>query len=108
MAVTRQMIEEAFSGKRTSFIFTCNGMVQLSQQAHGLGMLVALTREAANAMAAIFSKKKGVPVAVAEVGTVQGETLAGQFAVAVVDQGAVGAYFTDDGKTLIFVSPPAH
>ncbi len=107
--ITREMMTEMVMGKLPAFIFTCKGKVQHIQNANGFGMVVATTGEAAQILAASMTASKGERVSVAEVGTIQGETLSNQIAISVCRLGATGVHATDDGKSLYyFKAPPAH
>jgi hypothetical protein len=81
-------------------------MVQHLDNEQGLGLIVAVTREAADKLAVDMTTKKGSRVSVTEVGTVQGETLAKQIAFAVVRHKITGVFVTDDGETLYFFKAP--
>jgi hypothetical protein len=105
--ITPEMMSAMATGKLPSFILTSMGAVQLLTQGNlGPGLFVATTREAAKKMAAWIKEKTGLRVAVAEVGTVTGEKLSMQIALAVLDQGATGVFATDDGQTMYFFQAP--
>lgn len=104
--ITNEMMTELAQGKRPSFIFLHDGQVQHWSQDNKPGLLVATNREAANAFATKLTTKKGSGVAVAEVGTNAGATLAHLIATAVAEGGATGIYATDDGKSVYYFQPP--
>lgn len=103
--VTSQMITDMVQGKRPSFIFIHDGRVQHWSQNNKSGILVATTREAADAFAKKLTEKKGESVIASEVGTIEGETLGGQISEA-VDLDTGGIYVTDDGATVYFFQVP--
>ena len=57
-------------------------------------------------LTAATKKQSGKRVSIAEVGTVEGETLARQLAVAVNDHGATGVFLTEDGQENHFFQAP--
>src|SRR5687767_10835517 len=104
--VTNEMVGEMIRGTRPAFIFTFGGMIQLWQQGHGMGIIIATSRTAADIVAADLTNKKGAKVSVAEVGTVNGETLTEHLAVAVLDHGATGVFVTETGKEFQHLEAP--
>jgi len=104
--ITNELMAEMAQGKRPAFIFVHDGEIQHWSQGNKPGLLVATNREAADAFATKLTAKKGSGVAVSEVGTTPGATLASLIASAVVEGGAAGIYATDDGKTVYFFQPP--
>jgi hypothetical protein len=84
------------------YIFVRNGKVQHYQHGEGgiTGMLVAANYRAAKKLV------KGIPGAsIAAVGSVPGETLAGQARAAMQVEGCSGIFVSHDGETLQFFSP---
>jgi hypothetical protein len=83
-----------------SYIFMRNGRVQWWDANGRKGMLFAPTRELANQFAAWTEKHEGYKVAVAEVGTIDGETLQIQLDAS-ISEGADCAFLLrsiDDGE----------
>src|SRR6185295_17530961 len=92
--VTNEMVEEMVQGKRPAFVFTFGGMVQSWREDYRTGIIIATSRQAADVVAAVLSEKKGARVSVAEIGTVQDETLAGHIVVSVLEHGATGIFIS--------------
>src|SRR4051812_19656171 len=96
--VTTEMMSEMAQGKGPSFIFTCAGKVQMWRAPHGTGLILATSFEAAKVVRDHLRKQTSKNISICEVGTLQGETLASQIALAVVDQGATGVYVSEGGE----------
>ena len=104
--VTNETLTEMLQGKRPAFLCTFGGAVQFWQDDHRTGIIIATSRVAADVVAANLTTKKGATVSVAEVGTIQDETLAAHIAVAVLDHGATGVFITEDGKEIHYSESP--
>jgi hypothetical protein len=94
----------------TMFMFTKNGRVQLWGQGDRRGMILAKDHSMARKFALWFEKKKGSPISVAEIGSVEGETLDIQLNASLAE-GANCAFIirTIDGDDIQFdiLKPPA-
>ena len=99
-------VEELVSGDKPAFLLTSMGMVQLLEKSGKTGLLVATNRTAAMKLAVISKERHGKKVAVCEVGSTGGETLAAHIAKAVIDHGANGVFFSEDGENLQFFDAP--
>ena len=104
--LTPQTMKELVSGDKPAFLLTSMGMVQLLEKSGKTGLLVATNHRAAMKLAAISKEKHGKKVAVCEVGSLGGETLADHIAKAVIDHGANGVFFSEDGENLQFFDAP--
>jgi hypothetical protein len=105
--INEQTMSDLATGKRPSWIFMHQGKVQLYGKGKQTGLLVATSREAAEKLQAKMAEMYGRKVSIAEVGTVEGETLAMQLAVAVLNHGAKGAMVSEDGERCFFFQAPA-
>lgn len=106
MAVDMKTFMRMIRGESPSYIFMFNGMVQLWEQGGNKGMVVATTRQAAQKLAVKMTEAKGGKISIAQVGSVEGETLAVHAATAVLNHGARGILATDDGETFNFFEAP--
>ena len=94
-------------GRKPSFCFVCQGVVQLLERDGNRGVLLATDREAAKRLLPQLKNQHGKRVAIAEIGTIHGESLAAQLSSSVLHHGANGAFATDDGETFSFFFAPA-
>jgi hypothetical protein len=58
-------------------------------------------------VAAQLAQVKGAAISVAEVGTVQEETLAGEIARSVLEEGATGLFVTENGTDVDYFEAPS-
>ena len=93
-------------GKAKAYFLVHHGHVQMLRNEAGIGPIVCTSWQAAKVMQDDIRKKDKKRVSIAEIGAVQGETLARQIAIAVIDEGATGIHVSDDGEILYYFQAP--